>query len=50
MTLENKLKKTREVIYDALHEVWLNAEGIDERELERRTYQIMNKLREMEGD
>ena len=47
---EDKLKETREMIYEALHEVWSNAEGIDERELERRTYQIMNKLRAIEGD
>ncbi len=45
-----KLKETRKMIYDVLHGVWLNAEGIDEREIERRTYRLMDTLREIEGD
>lgn len=47
---ENKeLRATREAIYDALYEIRLNAEAISTRDLETRTYRLMNKLREIGG-
>jgi len=40
------IKKIDEDIFEVLMDVWLNAEGIDERVLEHKTYLLMEKIKD----
>lgn len=40
------IKKIDNDIFEAFMDIWLNAEGIDERGLEHRTFQLMEKIKD----